>query len=69
MKIIKEGILDKRFAMRIECHCCDAELEIVAEDITKEYFVHCPCCEAVIRLYEGNIPHNMRLKIKLRETK
>lgn len=69
MKIIKEGILDKRFAMRIKCHRCEAELEIVAEDITKDYFVYCPCCKAEIRLYEGDIPRNMRLKINLRETK
>ncbi len=72
MKIIKEGIKDRKNSMRIECFCCMAELEITANDVIKGdrriYITECPCCEAKILINEGTIPRNMLNKIDYRET-
>ena len=72
MKIIKMGIMDRLSEMRVVCKSCEAELEIIADDVIKDdvrrYYITCPCCNSMILIYEGQIPKNMLNKIDYRET-
>lgn len=51
MKVIKEGKKNED-SMRVICHTCGAELEIIAADLSKGkpdggtayYSYKCPCC-------------------------
>ena len=54
MKVLKEG---KKIegSMQVTCHTCDAELEIIAADLSKGrpdggtayYSYKCPCCKHI----------------------